>query len=97
MCNQAVERGAPFSLAITTTVTLPTLQKSFSAVHTVQLERAAHLDQLGRNSDTMPAARYEHLSNPRLATFDFANLLLCKKGAFKLKTLPKRAGITTGF
>ena len=62
---------------------LPTLQKSFSAVHSVQLNRAAHLDQLGCNSDTMRAARYEDLSNPRLATFDFANLLLCKKGAFK--------------
>ena len=61
---------------------LPTLQKSFSAVHSVQLERAAHLDQLGRNSDTMRAARYEDLSNLLLATFDFANLLLCKKGAF---------------
>ena len=68
---------------------LPTLQKSFSAAHSVQLDRAAHLDQLGRNSDTMPAARYEDLSNLLLATFDFANLLLCKKGTFKLKTLLK--------
>ena len=61
---------------------LPTLQKSFSAVHSVQLERAAHLDQLGRNSDTMRAARYEDLSNLLLATFDFAKRGLLIKRRF---------------